>query len=231
MSARYFADYVREFKRTSALTLETPALVCHDDGQDVAPQGNADTAMGVEPNTAMGLEPNRSSPWFEALPPKPSEARQGEGPVLSDPRWSPRGPRPSVHTASAPVEHDPLRLVFPISKRPGTAFDHISIGRTSNMDVVLPLLQVSKFHAYFARDAAGAFTLADAGSKNGTWIGTRRLIVRVPEPVQDLDRVRLGMYTFTFLTQAGFLALVKSRALHWVESAKRPSEASARRSP
>jgi pSer/pThr/pTyr-binding forkhead associated (FHA) protein len=224
MSARYFADYVREFKRTGALSLDTPALVCHDDGQDVAPQGNADTGMGVEPSRA-------SSPWFEALSSRPSEPNSGPGPSLSDPLKAPRGSRPSLQVSSTPPEQDPLRLVFPISKRAGTSFDHISIGRTSNMDVVLPLLQVSKFHAYFTRDAAGAFTLADAGSKNGTWIGARRLTVRTPEPVHDGDRIRLGMYTFTFLTQAGFVDLVKERALHWVENPARPSQAMVRRSP
>jgi hypothetical protein len=224
MSARYFADYVKEFKRTGALALDAPALVCHDDGQDVAAQANSDTGMGAEPNP---------SPWFESPSKLHSRLAEPGGPglALSDPRRSQRGPRASMQASSALVEQDPLRLVFPISKRAGTSFDHISIGRTANMDVVLPLLQVSKFHAYFTRDANGAFTLADAGSKNGTWIGARRLTVRTPEPVHDGDRIRLGMYAFTFLTQSGFADLVKERAQQWVDGPARPSEPSVRRSP
>jgi hypothetical protein len=229
MSARYFADYVKEFKRAGALSLESPALVCHDDGHDAAPPSSVgDTAMGVEPGgfsfagegAATELPPTQARP--AVAPMRPS---------LVDPRFGPRVTRSSAQGGSVPLEQDPLRLVFPIIKRVGTAFDHISIGRTASMDVVLPLLQVSKFHAYFTRDTAGAYTLADAGSKNGTWIGTRRLPVRTPEPVRDGDRIRLGMYMFTFLTQAGFLELVKTRAVHWVETPTRPSETGVRRSP
>jgi hypothetical protein len=229
MSARYFADYVKEFKRAGALTLETPALVCHDDGQDVSsPSSVGETAMGVEPS-GVSFVTETFAPDLS-----PTSTRQqgtAQRPSMLDPRFGPRIARPSPHGASLPLEQDPLRLVFPIIKRPGTAFDHISIGRTASMDVVLPLLQVSKFHAYFTRDAAGAYTLADAGSKNGTWIGTRRLTVRVPEPVRDGDRIRLGMYMFTFLTQAGFVELVKSRAAHWVEGTARPADTGVRRSP
>jgi len=228
MSARYFADYVKEFKRAGTLTLDTPALVCHDDGQDAAlPSTIGDTAMGVEPS-AFAAEA-----YATELP--PTQTRQAGAPMrpsLVDPRFGPRVvARPSSSGGSTPLEQDPLRLVFPILKRAGTAFDHISIGRTASMDVVLPLLQVSKFHAYFTRDASGSYTLADAGSKNGTWIGTRRLPVRTPEPVRDGDRIRLGMYTFTFLTQTGFVELVKSRAVHWVETTARSNETGVRRSP
>lgn len=228
MSARYFADYVKEFKRAGALTLDTPALVCHDDGQDHAlPSTVADTAMGVEPsNFSFAVESHATE-----LPPTQARPAAPLRPSLVDPRFGPRVARTSAAGGSLPLEQDPLRLVFPIVKRPGTAFDHISIGRTASMDVVLPLLQVSKFHAYFTRDAAGSYTLADAGSKNGTWIGTRRLPVRTPEPVRDGDRIRLGMYMFTFLTQAGFFELVKSRAVNWVDTTARQSETGVRRSP
>jgi pSer/pThr/pTyr-binding forkhead associated (FHA) protein len=185
--------------------------------------------MGVEPS---GFSFAAEGPSTELPPTQVRHPSSPMRPSLVDPRFGPRVvARPNAGAGTTPLEQDPLRLVFPILKRPGTAFDHISVGRTASMDVVLPLLQVSKFHAYFTRDAAGTYTLADAGSKNGTWIGARRLPVRTPETVRDGDRIRLGMYTFTFLTQAGFLDLVKSRAVHWVESAARPAETGVRRSP
>jgi len=194
MDPRYFADYLKEFKRTGTLSVSSAMLVCHDDGVS-EDEVTSDTAMGAEPNTYMGLQARPATPSYpEGRPERRSEA-----------------------ALTLPLEHIPLRLVFPITKRPGTAFDHISVGRTPNMDVVVPLSQISKFHAYFGRDTAGGFTLADAGSKNGTWIGRRRLAVRVPESVRDGDRVRIGASVFTFLTSEAFTQLLKKHARHWVE--------------
>jgi FHA domain len=103
-------------------------------------------------------------------------------------------------------------LVFPLVKRPGNAFDYISVGRTTNVDVTLPLNQISKFHAYFSRPAPGAYTLADGGSKNGTRIGTRPLEVRMPAPVQSGDKIYFGPYLFSFFSNAEFLGLIASKA-------------------
>lgn len=199
MSARYFADYVVEFRSSGALSIDSPALVCHSDGE-IESERTFDTAMGsqasrpslvsVERGTDMGLRLAAAS------------ARSLRAPSSSTPSLR---------------DLDPLRLVFPVCKRPGNAFDHISVGRTPNMDVVLPLLQVSKFHAYFTRDPSGQFTLADAGSKNGTWINARRVGVRSPESVHDGDSIRLGAYRFTFFTQAGLLRMVKSRSAQGVQ--------------
>jgi hypothetical protein len=198
MTARYFAEYVNDLKTSGTLSIETAALVCHGEAELEA-ERTFDTAMGGElyrpslPSSirAPSLSSGSSMPQVSFL-----DVRAKAKPSL----------------ASGVGENDPLRLVFPLVKRPGTAFDHISVGRTDSVDVVLPLLQVSKFHAYFSRDTAGQFTLADAGSKNGTWIGARRLGIRSPEAVRDGARIRLGPYVFTFLTRAGFLGLVTERA-------------------
>lgn len=192
MTARYFAEYVNDLKTSGTLDIETAALVCHGEAELEA-ERTFDTAMDPGPyRPSLGASVRAAS--FTA-------------PTLSIVDLRSRA-RPS---ATAP-DNDPLKLVFPLAKRPGTSFDYISVGRTDSVDVVLPLLQVSKFHAYFSRDASGQFTLADAGSKNGTWIGARRLAVRSPEPVRDGARIRLGPYVFTFLTRAGFLGMVSERA-------------------
>ncbi len=53
----------------------------------------------------------------------------------------------------------------------------IAVGRTGNNDVVIPDPTVSKFHAFFKVDD-GRFALADAGSRNGTFVAGERLPVR-----------------------------------------------------
>jgi pSer/pThr/pTyr-binding forkhead associated (FHA) protein len=75
----------------------------------------------------------------------------------------------------------------------------ITIGRTANHDIVIEDVQVSKFHAFF-RVGNGKMELFDAGSRNGTWVGDRKL-----EPkgaglvVQGGDVIRLSQLEFTVL--------------------------------
>lgn len=58
--------------------------------------------------------------------------------------------------------------VAALVKRPGAnQFSFITIGRTSNNDVVIGLNSVSKCHAVI-HPSDGKYTLSDAGSKNGT---------------------------------------------------------------
>jgi hypothetical protein len=105
-----------------------------------------------------------------------------------------------------------LGLVFPLVKRPGNAFDYISVGRTTNVDVTLPLNQISKFHAYFTRPSPGQWTLADGGSKNGTRIGSRPLEVRMPAPIKSGDKIYFGPYLFSFYGNAEFTELIIAKA-------------------
>ncbi|MET0285250.1 MAG: FHA domain-containing protein [Polyangiales bacterium] len=118
--------------------------------------------------------------------------------------------RPSL--AERELDTKLLGLVFQLVKRPGNAFDYISVGRTANVDITLPLVQISKFHAYFSRSSSGEYTLADGGSKNGTRVGARRLEVRMPEPVRSGDRVSFGPYVFSFYSPSSFSELVAAKA-------------------
>lgn len=79
----------------------------------------------------------------------------------------------------------------------------ITVGRTTNNDITLPSPQISKFHAYF-RLTAGRLELADAGSRNGTWVGVQRLAPKAPPvPVKSGDRIRFGHFELRLLDAGG----------------------------
>lgn len=103
--------------------------------------------------------------------------------------------------------------VLPIKKREGGAFpDRIGVGRAPNVDVRIALSQISKYHAYFSKNADGTWSLTDAGSRNGTSVRGTKLGDRMPTPITDASDIAIGPYRFTFHTADGFIDLVKRRA-------------------
>jgi hypothetical protein len=110
------------------------------------------------------------------------------------------------------TEHNAtLGAVFPLVKREGSAFAHIGIGRASNVDVQVPLAGISKYHAYVNITASGEFTIADAGSQNGTRLVLERLEPRQQAPIQSGTRVYLAQHAFTFFTRTGLIAHIRTR--------------------
>jgi hypothetical protein len=103
-------------------------------------------------------------------------------------------------------------LVFSVLKHQENAFGRgITVGRTGNNDVVLDDGTVSRFHGWFQRDSHGSYTLTDAGSKNGTFLGGARLVARRATPVTDGTRLRFGQVEVTFFLPAGFLKMLARR--------------------
>jgi hypothetical protein len=102
--------------------------------------------------------------------------------------------------------------VLHVVKRQGGAFqERIGIGRASNVDVRLPLGQVSKYHAYITRDAE-QWTITDASSSNGTMVRGTLIDPRVPVVLHDADEVGFGGCRLRFYTPEGFIRFVASRA-------------------
>ena len=88
----------------------------------------------------------------------------------------------------------------------------ISVGRTSNNDVVVPDASLSKFHAFF-KEAGADIVVQDSGSKNGTFVNDN------PVPAKDAgdglvvasgDSVRFGTVRLSFLTGAQFYDFVRA---------------------
>jgi FHA domain-containing protein len=106
-------------------------------------------------------------------------------------------PDPTVTEKASEME------LYPLAKKPGASFpDRITIGRTLNNDVVIADLSVSRLHAYVRE--SGGWVVADAGSKNGSWLGDQRLeprreVALVPGSVVRLGDVRLRFYRSTDL--------------------------------
>jgi hypothetical protein len=95
--------------------------------------------------------------------------------------------------SSEPVEME----LFPIAKKPGASFpDRITIGRTTNNDVVVADHSVSRLHAYVRR--ADGWVVADAGSKNGSWLDEAALEPRREMPLHARSVLRLGDVRLTF---------------------------------
>lgn len=73
-------------------------------------------------------------------------------------------------------------------------------GRDPNADIYLNSTAVSRRHASI-RIADGQATLEDLGSKNGTFIGTRR--IESVTPLSDGDLIRIGSIELTFSVVRG----------------------------
>lgn len=97
--------------------------------------------------------------------------------------------------------------LFPLEKKPGASFrDRITIGRTANNDVMIDDPSVSRLHAY-VRDA-GEWLVADAGSKNGSWLGDAVLEPRREAPLAAGVRLRFGDIRVRFYRSADLFDLM-----------------------
>jgi len=96
--------------------------------------------------------------------------------------------------------------VYPLAKKAGASFqDRITIGRTSNNDVVLNDTSVSRLHAYIRRDGQ-TWIVADAGSKNGSWLRGAQLDARREVVLPSRALLKLGEVELTFYTAADLFA-------------------------
>jgi len=106
-------------------------------------------------------------------------------------------------------------IVLRVRKEKDNAFLRgVTLGRTSNNDMVIDDPSVSRFHSWFQVDDAGQWCIADAGSKNGTFIGHDRLKAKKLTPLARDTRIRFGQVEVTFLPPKAFMKLLKARIGH-----------------
>jgi hypothetical protein len=123
--------------------------------------------------------------------------------LLHEPVEGVDGPRLHGKVTAEPTEME----IYPLAKKPGASFrDRITIGRTSNNDVVIVDHSVSRLHGY-VRQADG-WVFADAGSKNGSWIGDARLEPRREASLSSGAVLRLGDVVATFYPAAELFDLL-----------------------
>ena len=88
----------------------------------------------------------------------------------------------------------------------------IIIGRASTSDIVIADRQISKLHALF-QNVSERWELSDAGSRNGTWVGGRRLDGKgEPAPVRSGDVLSFGRAAFFFLDAAGLWDRLRNKS-------------------
>ena len=96
--------------------------------------------------------------------------------------------------------------VYPLTKKPGASFpDRITIGRTPNNDIVVNDHSVSRFHAYVRHDGT-MWIVADAGSKNGSWLDKSSLEARKERKLSSRGVLRLGDVDLRFLLASDLFA-------------------------
>ena len=88
--------------------------------------------------------------------------------------------------------------IYPLVKKAGASFpDRITVGRTSNNDIVVADASISRLHAYVRRDGK-QWVVADGGSKNGSWLKGATLEPRRERPLESRAVLRLGDVDLTF---------------------------------
>lgn len=121
----------------------------------------------------------------------------------------------SLHTATGtgpnPLHGEP-RLVV-VRKNKDNAFQRrVTVGRTPNNDVVIDDASVSRFHAWFEQAEDGTWVVVDAGSKNGSYVSTKKLAPKKPHSLRGGEKVRFGTIDGWFLTPERVMDRLRRRA-------------------
>lgn len=118
----------------------------------------------------------------------------------------------TVSGIGRPVGSPGEPLTFEVKKQKDNAFQRgVTVGRTSNNDLVVEDPSVSRFHAWFQKDEDQSWSVVDAGSKNGTWIEGKRLKPKKPWPLGAKARIRFGSVDVTFFSAQELIQMLKVR--------------------
>ena len=94
--------------------------------------------------------------------------------------------------------------MWPLRRQPGSAHQHIAVGRAAENDVVIPEHSISGNHCIFASEL-NSLAIEDLGSLNGTMVGDIRIEPRTRVRLVSGEVITLGRYQFSFFTGQEFL--------------------------
>ena len=80
--------------------------------------------------------------------------------------------------------------------------DEVTVGRDAHADIILDDSTVSRAHAVFRREH-GTFSVADAGSLNGTYVNRQRVDSAV---LKNGDEIMIGKFRLVFFTKSAVVA-------------------------
>jgi len=101
-----------------------------------------------------------------------------------------------------------LNRIFAVSPGAFEKTGPIVLGRADTADIVVPDDSVSKRHCVF-EERAGAMTITDCGSTNGTTVDELELPPNKPFVLGGGESLSMGNFSFLFQTPAGFVAYLK----------------------
>ncbi len=104
--------------------------------------------------------------------------------------------------------------MLPIQKVQEAFPSMITVGRTANNDVIVSDPQISKFHAFF-RQTHGAWEVADAGSRNGTFLHNQQLDSKRPVTIVSGNKLKLAALEFEFLDSASLWTTLVAALDRW----------------
>lgn len=122
--------------------------------------------------------------------------------------WEPGGWRAPANStvqvqvmSPTPVPADGEALVFPMIATEG----QMTLGRGPGVDIVINDGTLSQKHLLFMTDAAGFWTVRDAGSRNGSWLNGMKLVTGQPVELENKGRIKAASVMLTYYTPAGLV--------------------------
>ncbi|WP_164020226.1 FHA domain-containing protein [Pyxidicoccus trucidator] len=136
---------------------------------------------------------------WEAVPALPTTVTQTQGLTQT-------GRRPQARSVEP--------LVFEVRPRPRTGTSEVTVGRSSECDIVVSEPTVSRMHARFRQEPhTGMWSVTDLESHNGTFQDGVLILPGRPAPLFRQASLRLGGVELLFLQAEAFEQYVRSSAL------------------
>lgn len=141
------------------------------------------------------------------------EAATVSGQSADEAYWERTGSGSGGGGQKTPSSTGPVIFTVEKSQSKANAFAlGVTVGRVATNDVVIDDESVSRFHAFIQRDERrGIWTLSDAESRNGSFVGDVRAQGSERLTIADGSVVRFGKVSMRFMLPATFLKWVEAQ--------------------